>query len=171
MKTMSVTPRLTPHPTHPFLMGVVALVVVFSAAAIGNLATMPNIPTWYAYLTKPSFNPPNAVFGPVWGVLYVSMAYAFWRVLTLPAAKPGKKAAIGWFVGQMILNAAWSVAFFGMQSPFAGLAVIALLIVALLVTLIRFRALDQTAGLLLVPYLAWVCFAAALNASIWWLNQ
>jgi translocator protein len=150
-------------------MALIAAGIVLCAGVIGNLATLPNIPTWYVDITKPIFNPPNWVFGPVWSALYLLMAYAFWRVLILPASLD-KKVATAWFVAQMILNAFWSVAFFGLHSPVLGLLVITLLIGAISITLIRFYRLDVMAGRLLIPYLLWVSFASVLNASIWWLN-
>jgi benzodiazapine receptor len=144
--------------------------VVFVAATIGNLATMPAIPTWYAGLVKPSFNPPNWLFGPVWGLLYAMMAVAFWRILRLPAPTPDRSAAILVFLVQMALNTLWSVAFFGAQSPPLGLAVIALLWLAIAATIALFARLDRVAAWLLVPYLGWVSFAALLNGAIWRLN-
>lgn len=154
----------------PLFAALVAGAVVFAAATIGNLATMPAIPTWYAGLTKPSFNPPNWLFGPVWGLLYAMMAVAFWRILRLPAGAPGRGAAISAFLAQMTLNALWSVAFFGAQSPPLGFAVIAALWIAIAATIGLFRRLDRLAAWMLVPYLAWVSFAALLNGAIWRLN-
>lgn len=147
-----------------------AAVPVLVAATIGNFATMPNIAPWYAGLVKPPFNPPNWVFGPVWSVLYALMIVAFTRILRLPAATPGRGVAIAAFLTQMAFNALWSVAFFGAHSPAAGLVVIAALIVALGATIRAFSPLDRPAASMLLPYAAWVSFAALLNASIWWLN-
>ena len=144
--------------------------VVFVAATIGNLATMPAIPTWYAGLVKPSFNPPNWLFGPVWGLLYAMMAVAFWRVLRQPVEEPARAAAIAAFLVQMTLNALWSVAFFTAQNPPLGFAVIAALWIAIVATIALFARLDRVAARLLVPYLAWVSFAALLNGAIWRLN-
>lgn len=147
-----------------------AVLPVLTAAVLGNLATTPNIPTWYAGLDKPDFNPPNWVFGPAWGVLYVLMAYAFFRILRLDPKTPGRKAAIGLFLLQMALNAAWSWAFFAGQSPLAGLVVISALWIAIAATLFSFLNLDRIAGLCFVPYIAWVSFAALLNFEIYRLN-
>jgi benzodiazapine receptor len=147
-----------------------AVLPVLTAAVLGNLATTPNIPTWYAGLDKPDFNPPNWVFGPAWGVLYVLMAYAFFRILRLDPKTPGRKAAIGLFLFQMVLNAAWSWAFFAGHSPLAGLVVISALWVAIAATLFSFLHLDRIAGLCFVPYIAWVSFAALLNFEIYRLN-
>ena len=154
----------------PVAAALIAGAVVFAAATIGNLATMPAIPTWYAGLVKPSFNPPNWLFGPVWGLLYAMMAVAFWRILRHAPGSPGRAAAIAVFLVQMTLNALWSVAFFTAQSPPLGFAVIALLWLAIAATIALFARLDRVAAGLLVPYLAWVSFAALLNGAIWRLN-
>lgn len=148
-----------------------AVLPVALAAVIGNLATIPNLAPWYAGLVKPWFNPPNGVFGPVWTLLYLMMATAFWRVLRLTPPTPGRRAAIGWFLAQMALNAAWSVAFFGARSPLAGVIVIGWLIVTLAATIRAFAGLDRLAAALLVPYFAWVSFAAVLTTAVWWLNR
>lgn len=146
-----------------------AAILVFSAAGLGNLATMPNIPVWYAGLQKPSFTPPNWLFGPVWTLLYAMMAYALFRVLRHP---PGVKRsrAIFLFLVQLALNASWSFAFFAARNPGLGLVVIAFLWLAILATIAGFLRLEKTAGLLLAPYLLWVSYAVALNTSIWMLN-
>ncbi|MBL8590904.1 MAG: tryptophan-rich sensory protein [Methylobacteriaceae bacterium] len=154
----------------PLPAALISGLVVVAAATIGNLATMPAIPTWYAGLVKPSFNPPNWLFGPVWGLLYAMMAVAFWRVLRKPAAVEGRTAAIAAFLVQMALNALWSVAFFGAKSPSLGLLVIAALWLAIAATIALFRRVDRAAATLLLPYIAWVSFAALLNGAIWRLN-
>lgn len=147
-----------------------AFLPVIAASALAQAVTMPSIPTWHADLVKPSFNPPNWVFGPVWTALYLMMAYAAFRILSLPRETPGRSAAMTAFYVQMALNAGWSCAFFGLQSTLAGLIVIVPLWLAIAETMRRFLPLDRTAGLLFVPYLAWVSYAAALNAAFWWLN-
>lgn len=153
------------------LMALAAIIVVFSASAIGSYATFPSIPTWYAGLTKPAFNPPNWVFGPVWTCLYLLMAVAFWRVLTQPVRTAGKTRAVIIFLIQMALNAFWSVAFFGLHSPLFGLITIALLLIAIIATIVLFVRIDRLAAGLMVPYLLWVSFASVLNAAIFWLNR
>jgi tryptophan-rich sensory protein len=147
-----------------------AILTVGIASLVGGAVTAPAIPTWHAGLVKPAFNPPNWVFAPVWTVLYALMAYAFWRVLRLPANTTGRGVAVIAFVAQIILNASWSVAFFGMRSPFAGLVVIVGLLVSITWTILLFRRVDGISALLLVPYVAWVAFAAILNFEIWRLN-
>ena len=98
------------------------------------------------------------------------MAIAFWMVLKAGLEKNEVRTAIAFFVLQLLLNMSWSAAFFGLQNPLAGLSVILLLWVAIVVTIVRFRAVSATAGYLLVPYLMWVSFAAFLNFTIWQLN-
>lgn len=160
---------LSPRSMGKLTAALAAVVPVVAAAVIGNLATMPNITPWYDTLAKPPFNPPNWVFGPVWTALYVLMAWAFYRILRSPEGS-ARRRAIALFLVQMALNAIWSVAFFGLQWPAAGLAVILLLVAAIVATVHAFLAVDRIAGGALVPYLGWVAFATLLNASIWWLN-
>jgi tryptophan-rich sensory protein len=147
-----------------------AALPVVAAAAIGNRATLPAIPEWYAGLVKPSFNPPNGVFGPVWTLLYLAMILAFARVLRRPAATPGRNTAIGLFLAQLVLNAAWSVVFFGLRSPGAAIGVVLALDLAVVATIRAFGRLDRPAAFWLVPYLAWIAFATVLNVAVWHLN-
>ena len=144
---------------------------VIATAFAGNAVTIPKIAGWYAALVKPSFNPPNWLFGPVWTVLFAMMAYAVFRIWRVEEGTHGRTEAISLFYIQLLLNAGWSIAFFGLESPLLGMGVIMPLLGMILVTIQRFSPLDRTAGLLLVPYAAWVSFAALLNASIWWLNN
>jgi tryptophan-rich sensory protein len=153
----------------PLKAAVAALGAVMVAASIGSLATTPNIPIWYEGLTKPAFNPPNWVFAPVWSALYAMMAYAFYRILRLRPS-PARASAIMSYCGQLALNALWSVVFFGLHSPSVGFLVVVSLWVLILLTFLRFLALDRIAGWLFAPYLGWVSFAALLNAAIWRLN-
>ncbi len=149
----------------------VSITVVLAAGLIGSTATFSSLVPWYAGLNKPVFTPPNWLFGPAWTTLYILMALAFWRVLASDADKSLLRPAVFWFLVQITLNALWSVAFFGLRSPAGGLVVIALMIIAILLTLACFWRVDPPAGLLLVPYLAWVVFASALNAAVWLLNR
>jgi tryptophan-rich sensory protein len=144
------------------------LIAVAAIAAAGSWVTLPKIPTWYAALNKPWFTPPNAAFGPVWTVLYAAMAVAVWRIGGTTLA--GRGRAIAFFVLQLALNALWSPVFFGLESPRLGLAVLAALVLALVMTLRAFWRLDGVAALLLIPYLLWVCYATALNLGIVMLN-
>lgn len=145
---------------------VVSLVICFSAAAVGAQFAPGQ---WYAQLNRPSFAPPNAVFGPVWTVLYLCMAVAAWRIwqrCDWPVAAP----ALGAFAVQLILNASWSWLFFGRQRIDLALIEIVALLVAIGVTIRMFFARDRLAGWLMVPYFLWVAFAAVLNFAFWRLN-
>jgi tryptophan-rich sensory protein len=143
------------------------LAIVAAVALLGSSVTLPKIPTWYAGLTKPSFTPPNAVFGPVWTILYILMAVAVWRI---GSADPRRRRAVALFSVQLVLNAIWSPVFFGLEMPRLGLFVIVMLLVILAATVAAFWRLDRLAGMLLVPYLVWVCYATALNTAIVALN-
>ncbi|MFH1826224.1 MAG: TspO/MBR family protein [bacterium] len=147
----------------------VSLVVVFFSGFIGQIFTMPSIATWYAALNKPFFNPPNWIFGPVWTILYVLMAVAAWLIWQKGQGKE-VKAALGIFVGQLILNSLWSIIFFGLHQPAWALIEILVLWLAILLTIVRFRTLSKLAAWLLVPYILWVSFASVLNLAIVILN-
>ena len=172
MPTDQTAPGSPPvdHATPPLRRFLAAVGPVALVAVSASLVTRPNIPTWYAGLVKPAFTPPNWLFPLAWTVLYAMMALAVWRILALPRNRPGRSAAVAAFFAQLALNGLWSFAFFGAQSPLAGLVVIVALIAAILVTMRLFGGLDRTAALLLAPYLAWVAYAALLNGAIWRLN-
>ena len=149
------------------LAGFIAL--SFAAAALGGFWTSPAIPTWYQEIAKPSWTPPSWLFGPVWTLLYLAMGVAAWLVWKR-GGWSAQRGALTLFLVQLALNAAWSGLFFGLRNPALGLAGIALLWLAILLTLLAFRRVSAAAAWLFVPYLAWVTFAAALNFSIWRLN-
>jgi translocator protein len=153
------------------LLAFVAAAPVIGAAVLGSLASEPAINGFYASLAKPWFTPPNWLFGPAWTTLYILMAYAFWRVLVLPAKTHGRDGAVRAFFIQIALNATWSAVFFGLRSLIGGLVTVVALWCAILLTIVRFRRLDKSAAYCLTPYLAWTTFAAALNAGVWILNR
>ncbi|MFM2196772.1 MAG: hypothetical protein RLZZ505_204 [Verrucomicrobiota bacterium] len=124
---------------------------------------------WYASLDKPSWNPPGWIFGPVWSALYAMMAVAAWLVWKQGGFAIRRKA-LGLFLAQLLLNALWTPLFFGMHLPGVAFAEILLLWLAIAATLIVFRSVNRTASWLLVPYLAWVSFAAVLNGTLWRMN-
>jgi tryptophan-rich sensory protein len=144
-----------------------AAAVVFGAAGIGGVATARSVGTWYQTLAKPSFNPPDAVFGPVWGILYTLMALALWLVWRTGA---GATPAVVCFLVQLALNVLWSLLFFGLRRPWLGLIDIVALWAAIVATIVVFARARPLAAWLLVPYLLWVSFATVLNAAIVWLN-
>lgn len=141
------------------------------AGILGAFFTRAAIPGWYALLNKPSFTPPNWLFGPAWITLYLLMgiaAYLVWRK-GLPA--PGVRPALAVFLVQLALNALWSPVFFGLRSPLAGAVVIVLLWLAIVITIFLFWQVAKPAALLLIPYILWVSYASVLNISIWLLNR
>ena len=150
---------------------VLCVVACLAAGAIGSVFTQQAIPTWYATLAKPAFNPPNWVFMPVWTLLYILMGVAAFLVWRKGLENRQVRIALIFFLVQLILNASWSVFFFGLQSPLYGLIVIVVLWVAILFTSLSFYRIYRPAGILLWPYLLWVTFAAVLNESIWLLNR
>lgn len=142
------------------------LALCFSAAAVGSLFS-PD--AWYAAVRKPAWQPPDAVFGPVWTTLYVLMAVAAWLV-----ARTGWRAsrtALILFVAQLVVNAAWSWLFFGCHAPFLALLDLSLLLVVLAATMVAFARRRLVAAWMLAPYAAWCAYAWTLNAGIWWLNR
>jgi tryptophan-rich sensory protein len=145
------------------------LALTYLVAATSTIFTVSAIPTWYAALAKPPFNPPNAIFGPVWTLLYTLMAIAAWFIWRLPPS-PLRRDALILFAVQLTLNFLWSFIFFGSHRIGLALAEIALLWLTILVTTIAFFRLNPPAGWLFVPYLAWVTFAAILNAALYRLN-
>jgi translocator protein len=145
---------------------VVLLILCFAVAGVGGLATAPSIPNWYAGLAKPSWTPPGWIFGPVWSVLYFSMAVAAWLVWRQEkTAMP-----MGLFGVQLTFNAAWSWLFFRLHMPGAAFVDIVLLWAAIVATTVAFCQRSTVAGILFVPYLIWVSFAVVLNFAIWQLN-
>lgn len=143
------------------------LVVCFAAAAIGGSFTAPVTDSaWYQQLPKPSWNPPNWVFAPVWTVLYTLMGIAAWLVWRRRGLA-GARVPLGLFTIQLVLNVGWTALFFGQREVGAAFAEIVLLWLAILATMVAFWRVQRAAGILFVPYLAWVTFAAALNYAIW----
>lgn len=161
---------LSSSPRAPFLKALACVALVAAVAAVGSMATTPAIPGWYRDLAKPGFTPPEAVFPVAWTVLYLMMAAALFRLWDRAPRGPERARALWLFGAQLALNAVWSPVFFGLRAPVAGLVVIlALLVVLVLAVRAAFRA-DRAAGWLLVPYLAWICYASLLNAAIVRLN-
>jgi len=145
------------------------LALCFVIAGIGGAVTARSVGTWYQSLTKPTFNPPDSVFGPVWTLLYIMVAVAGWRVWRAHAAPEKQRAMAAYFV-QLALNLGWSLIFFGARMIAVAAAEILLLLVTIAVTVVLFWRIDGAAAWLLVPYAAWVAFASVLNVALWRLN-
>jgi benzodiazapine receptor len=150
---------------------IVSIVACEGAGGIGSVFTRKAISTWYTALRKPAFTPPNYVFGPVWLTLYALMGVAVFLVWREGLAQEGVTIAFIVFWVQLVLNILWSAIFFGRKSPLGGIVIILLLWAAILLTIIRFFAVSNVAGGLLIPYLVWVSIAANLNVRIWLLNR
>lgn len=146
----------------------IALCLVIGAA--GSYFTTPEIPTWYAGLTKPSWTPPNIAFPIVWTTLYVMMAVTLWLLWDRVQPSPARSTALGWFAVQLVLNAIWSPVFFGAHATRTALVIIALLLIAVVMTIRAAWPLHRPAALLLFPYLLWIAYATSLNIGIVALN-
>ena len=151
------------------LAGLVGWIVVsFVAAAIGSIASI-HAATYYMQLAQPSWAPPANVFGPVWTILYTFMAIAAWLVWRVDGFR-GARLALGLFLVQLAANALWSWLFFGWHRGALAFADIVLLLLLIAATIVAFWRIRPMAGVLLIPYLLWVCFASTLNYSVWQLN-
>jgi len=147
-----------------------SIVIAQLAGQIGAIATSTSVQTWYVTLNKPIFTPPNWLFAPVWITLYTLMGLSLFLIWRLGLQTRGVNLALALFGVQLLLNTLWSIAFFGLRSPLAGLVVIIPLWIAIAATIALFLPLSRPAGMLLIPYLLWVSLAAALNAAILLLN-
>ncbi|MDO8558880.1 MAG: TspO/MBR family protein [bacterium] len=172
---------------------IISIGICEAAGAAGSIFTIPAIKNWYAFLEKPSFSPPNWLFAPAWTILYFLMGVSLYLVwaknwgIEVKAGQAQQKTwnpiskklwtgswreenAIAIFVVQLILNILWSVIFFGLKSPGMAFFEIIMLWFAILYTIVNFYRISKPAGLLLLPYILWVTFAAILNFAAWQLN-
>jgi len=147
-----------------------AILVCEAVGLLAGWATQTSVTTWYPTLIKPGFTPPNWIFAPVWILLYALMGLAAFLIWRCGLRHVRVQNALLAFGVQLVLNAGWSFAFFGAQSPALGLVVVLFLWGTLAWTVDRFARIRPMAGGLLVPYLAWVTYALALNVAIWTLN-
>ncbi|MDF0715203.1 tryptophan-rich sensory protein [Muricauda sp. 334s03] len=148
----------------------ISVLVCLVIGFLSSIATQSSVNDWYVTLSKPSFTPPNYLFAPVWTALYILMGIAAGIVWSKGYHHIWVKTALYHFVFQLLLNALWSIVFFGLKNPFAGMVVILALLTMIILTIKWFRVISKPAALLLVPYVLWVGFAAALNYKIWELN-
>ena len=149
---------------------VLSVALCEAVGILGSVFTIPAIGGWYAQLVKPSFSPPNWLFGPVWTLLYALMGVSLFLVWRAEGKKKGVRYAVLVFGMQLVLNFLWSVAFFGLHFPLLGVIAIIALWVAIFLTILEFRNISTNASLLLIPYIVWVSFAALLNFYIFILN-
>ena len=147
-----------------------SIIICLAAGFLGSFVTITGPGSWYAQLEKPWFNPPSFLFGPVWTALYILMGIALYLVLLEGLEKPLVRVGAGLFAIQLVLNAIWSYAFFGLESPFLGFVELVILWIFILATIIIFYRVKRTAAILMVPYIAWVTFAGVLTYTIMILN-
>jgi len=146
------------------------VLICLSVGAVSGYFTANEILTWYTTLNKPSFNPPNWIFGPAWTILYIFMAISMWLVWKSDVPSAKKNTAIFIFAIQLILNFFWSILFFSFHQLGFALIEIILLWIFILLSILKFYPISTTAAYLLIPYLLWVSFASVLNFAIWRLN-
>lgn len=146
------------------------ILVIEAVGIIGSVFTVSSIPTWYASLNKPFFNPPNYLFGPVWTLLYALMGVSAFLVWEKGIKKENVRKALIFFTIQLVLNLLWSIIFFGLRNPGLAFSEIIILWIFIIKTLVEFYKISKPAGYLFIPYLFWVTFAGILNLSIYLLN-
>jgi translocator protein len=149
---------------------IISLLLPLGIGAIAGIFTMKAIPTWYETLNKPSFNPPNWVFGPVWTTLYFLMGISLFLIWKLEAGKE-RNRAIGAFLIQLFLNFCWSFLFFYFHQLGLALVEVILLWISILIMILFFYRLRPVAAYLNIPYILWVTFASVLNAAYYFLNR
>jgi translocator protein len=149
---------------------IICIVLCLLVGGISGGLTASSIPTWYLTINKPSWNPPNWIFGPVWTMLYVFMGIALARLWDSPSSAV-KTTAIVLFGAQLVLNFMWSVIFFNWHTMGIAFAEIILLWGVLLTCIFTFAKIDNTSAWLFVPYISWVSFASILNFAVWQLNS
>ena len=148
---------------------VTCILLTMSIGGLSSYATMDGVTGWYTTLHKPSFNPPNYLFGPVWSLLYLLMGVSLSMILRAEKS-PARSKAIAAFTVQLILNFFWSIIFFRFHAVGIALVEIVLMWAAILRMIIAFYRVNKSASLIQIPYIAWVSFASILNAAIFYLN-
>jgi translocator protein len=164
---MESSDRITIH-TVPKLAAAVLFCIIIGS--LGSLVTITGPGSWYAALQKPFFTPPGWVFAPVWITLFILMGIALYFVWESGLDQPGVRTALGVFGVQFVLNVIWSFLFFGLKSPLLGLADIIILWIMIATTIVLFYRVKKSAAYLLIPYIAWVSLATALNGAVYLMN-
>lgn len=150
---------------------VLSIIVCLGAGLVGSVFTIKNIPTWYAWLNRPTFAPPNWLFGPVWTFLYVLMGISLFLVWRQSSSEVKVKRSLILFFVHLFFNILWSIIFFGLHQIFLAFLVILILWLMIVAVISNFYKINKTAAYLLMPYLYWVTFASVLNYSFWLLNR
>lgn len=147
-----------------------AILLCVLAGSLGSLVTITGPGSWYSSLEKPFFAPPNWLFAPMWITLFVLMGIALYLIWESGTERRDVRVALGIFGLQFLLNILWSFLFFGMKSPLLGFIDILLLWVMILFTIRAFYQVKKSAAYFLIPYIAWVTLASALNGAIYFMN-
>lgn len=150
---------------------IAAVLITEGAGILGSFFTAPKVTAWYAFLDKPTWNPPSWLFAPVWTLLFLLMGIALYRVWRTGLKTEDTRESFWLFIAHLGVNIIWSLVFFGLQSPGWGVVVILTLLAFIAYLIVRFYRIDKLAGWLLVPYIAWVSFATVLNTTVWLLNR
>lgn len=150
---------------------IISIAITLAIGFTASYFTRPEIPGWYAGLQKPSFSPPNWLFGPVWTTLYILIGIAAYLVWQRRDGSTAYSNARNIYIVQLALNFSWSIVFFGLHQMLGAFVVIILLLISIIGCMVYFSRFSKTAAWLLVPYLLWVSFASVLNFSIYLLNK
>lgn len=150
---------------------IVSIALCQGAGILGTFFTVPSIENWYNLLNQPSFRPPNWLFGPVWTILYTLMGISVYWIWAKGVNKKVVREALKIFAVHLVLNAGWSIVFFGLHNILLAVVNIVVLWILIVVVMVKFYKIDKKASVILIPYLVWVSFAAVLNYNIWLLNK
>jgi benzodiazapine receptor len=161
----------TSNPKFQLIPFLISLGIVLAIGIVASLVTTPQITGWYTTLQKPSFNPPNWLFAPVWTLIYLLIAVAAYLVWQRRDSSTNYLTTRALYILQLALNFSWSIVFFGLHSLVGGLLIILLLWMMIFLNIRWFGKFNKVAGWLLFPYFLWVSFAAILNFSIYWINR
>lgn len=149
---------------------IVFIVLCFTVEIFGSFWTKETVSTWYPTLVKPSWTPPDWVFGPVWITLYIMIAVSGWLIYRSRFSH-NRSIALFFYGVQLALNFIWSFLFFSLRNPALGLVDILFLLLFIVLTIVKAWPVRPLASLLLIPYLLWVMYATSLNGGIWLLNR
>ena len=153
------------------LNGIFFIIMCELAGVVGSIFSVNSIPGWYAHLAKPAFNPPGWVFGPVWTILYALMGIAMYLIYRHRQQNSSVGFALGFFSAHLVVNASWSIIFFGLHQLVWSVGVIILLWLMIAYSIYLFSKINRMAAWLLAPYLLWVSFASVLNWTVWMMNK
>lgn len=147
----------------------ISFVIAFLPGIIGSVFTFSKITTWYANINKPFFTPPNFIFGPVWTILYITLGISLYLIWNKVGTLKNKFILI--FFVQLILNALWTILFFGFNYLLLSYVEILILIIFVIINIFTFYKISKLSSLMLLPYLIWISFASFLTLFVFLLNR